>query len=71
MKPNRNTVEYHLMALSPELRYRALANRATHPLCDRLVSSTFEAITYGFYWQHSPEGSEFWKRISSSLLPHP
>lgn len=71
MKPILNTVEYHLMSLPSEIRYRALANRATHPLCDRLVESTFEAITAGFYWQDSPEGSGFWVRIASRLPSHP
>lgn len=59
-QPQLNTIEYHLMRLPTEIRYRALHNRACLPLYPHYVESTKDAITCGFNWEKTPEGFDFW-----------
>jgi hypothetical protein len=47
----------------PEIRYRALVN-VSEKDGDKIVGSFKEAIRIGFDWQPTPEGYEYWDKIS-------
>jgi hypothetical protein len=47
----------------PEIRYRALVN-VSEKDGDKIVGSFKEALEYGFEWKPTPEGYEYWDKIS-------
>lgn len=64
-----NAIERYLQELPEGYKEKALAN---HKNCkDRNlrgnVINTATAITYGFVWGLTPEGSNFWSRVVDSL----
>lgn len=64
-----NAIERYLQELPEGYKEKALAN---HKNCkDRNlrgnVMNTATAITYGFVWGLTPEGSNFWSRVVDSL----
>lgn len=67
-----NTIEYHLMALPTELRYRALYNRAARPFKHTsMANSPRQALIRAFYWVNAPEGVEFWDTVTMNLEKSP
>jgi hypothetical protein len=59
--------DWFLSIEDPEIRNRALVNMNEKEK-DRVVESFRKAIIMGFDWQLSPEGYEYWDKISEGGL---
>jgi hypothetical protein len=55
--------EWFLSIEDPEIRYRALYNLSKKD-GDKIVGSFNEAIDNGFKWKWTPEGFDYWGKIS-------
>jgi hypothetical protein len=64
-----NTIERYLLELPEGYREKALYNYKHHRSINirANVINTATAITYGFVWGMTKEGSSFWSQVVDSL----
>lgn len=58
---NKKTIKQYFEELPDDIKPLALKNLDVDP--NKKCDSMFEALDYGFDWEESPEGIEFWENI--------